>query len=210
MSVRQWQTDHERVGQHGRGQQHLSGQRNRHDEQCRQCQIGREHPFGEIQVLRLDVFDHRDVKLSRQADNRHHRHTGLHEHRRPVDRVLPVFLKAWRKFGLIEQVVESVVQAERDKHADCHEREQLDQRFESNSQHHTAMVFSHIQITCAEDDGEQRQNQRHHQRGVLSAGAGGISHGTDQDIHAQHDAFQLQRDIRQHADQANQRDHDRQ
>ncbi|RMV42175.1 hypothetical protein ALP11_05692 [Pseudomonas syringae pv. papulans] len=186
----------------------MSGQRNRHHEQRSQRQIGREHPFGEIQVLRLDVLDHRHVELTGQADNRHHRHAGLHEHRRPVDRVFPVFLEAWRQFGLIEQVVESVVQAERDEHTDCHESEQLDQRLESNGQHHAAMVFGDIQIARTEDDGEQRENQRHPQRGVLSTNTGGIGHGTDQDIHPQHDAFELQRDVRQHADQADQRHHD--
>ncbi len=210
MSVSQRQADHERVGQHGARQEHLSGQCNRDHEQCSQRQIRREHPFGEIQVLRLNVLDHRHVELAGQADNRHHRHAGLHEHRRPVDRVFPVFLETWREFGLIEQVVESVIQAERDEYADRHERKQLDQRLEGNGQHHTAMVFGDIQIACAEDDGEQRENQRHHQRGVLRAGAGGVSHGTDQDIHPKHDAFELQRDVRQHADQANQRHHHRQ
>ncbi len=188
----------------------MPGQRDRHHEQCRQRQVGREHPLRQVQVLRLDVFDHRDVKLSRQADNGHHCHAGLHDHRRPVDRVLPVFFKTRREFGLIEQIIEAVIQTERDEHADRHKREQLDQRFKGDGQNHAAVMFGDVQVTRTEDDGEQRQNQRHHQRRILGAGAGGVRHRTDQNIHAQHDAFQLQGDVRQHADQADQRHHHRQ
>ncbi len=69
------------------------------------------------------------------------------------------------------------------------------------------MVFGDVQAARAEDDGEQRQHQRNHQRGVLHAGAGGVGVGADQQVDAEHDALELQGDIRQHADQADQRHH---
>ncbi|MCY1407573.1 hypothetical protein D9M71_228780 [compost metagenome] len=72
------------------------------------------------------------------------------------------------------------------------------------------MVFGDVQAAGTEDDREQRQHQRHHQRGVLHAAAGGVGAGTDQQVDAEHDALELQGDIRQHADQADQRHHHRQ
>ncbi len=109
-----------------------------------------------------------------------------------------------------EQVVEAVVQVEYHEHAHGQEGQQLDQRFEGNGQDHAAVVLGDIQAARTENDGEQCQHQRHHQGSVLHASAGGIGIGPDQQVDAKHDAFELQGDIGQHADQADQRNDHRQ
>lgn len=103
--------------------------------------------------------------------------------------VSPIVLQVDRLAGLAEQVVEAVIQVEDDEDAHGEEGQQLDQRFEGNRQDHATVVFGHVQAAGTEDDGEQRQYQRHHQRGVLHAGAGGVGIGADQKVHAQHDAL---------------------
>ena len=123
----QWQADHEGVGQYRAGQQHLPGQGNGYHKQPGQNQVGRKHPFGQLQVLRLDVFNHGDMELTGQADNRHHRHASLDDHRRPVDGFFPVLLKPRCEHGLIEQIVETVIEPISHKGADGEKGEQLDQ-----------------------------------------------------------------------------------
>ena len=210
MGLGHWQADHIGVRQHRAGQQHLAAQGDGHHKQCREDQISREHPLGQAQILGVDVLHHRHMKLSRQADDRHHGDAGLYHHRRPVDGLFPVFLKARGEHGLAEQIAETVVQAVGDKRTDGEKSEQLDQRLKGNRQHHAAVVFGGVEVACTEHDGKQRQYQRHNQGRVLGAGAGGVGAGADQQVHAQHDAFELQRDIGQHADQADQRHHHRQ
>lgn len=210
MGLGQGQADDEGIRQDRAGQQHLPGQGDRHHEQRGQGQVGGKHPLGQAQVLGLDVLHHGDVELPRQADDRHHGDAGLHHHRRPVDGFLPILLQARGEHGLAEQVVETVVQAIGDKGADREKGQQLDQGFEGNRQHHTAVVLGGVEVAGTEDDGEQRQDQRHDQRRVLGAGAHGVGAGADQQVHAKHDALELQGDVGQHTDQADQRHHHRQ
>ncbi|PBJ16725.1 hypothetical protein BSG18_57260 [Pseudomonas ogarae] len=210
MGLGQRQADNERVRQYRAGQHHLPGEGDGHHEQRGQGQVGGEYPLGQAQVLGIDVFHHGHMELPRQADDRHHRHPGLHHHGRPVDGFFPVLLQAWGEHGLVEQVVEAVVQAVRHERTDRQEGEQLDQGFEGNRQHHATVVFGGVEVAGTEYDGEQGQDQRDDQRGVLGAGAHGIGASTDQQVHPEHDALELQGDVRQHADQADQRDHHRQ
>ncbi|MNF76194.1 hypothetical protein D3C84_583010 [compost metagenome] len=72
------------------------------------------------------------------------------------------------------------------------------------------MVLCGVEVASTKHDGKQRQYQRHDQRSVLGAGPHGIGSGADQQVYAEHDALELQGDVRQHADQADQRHHDRQ
>ena len=160
--------------------------------------------------MRVDVLDYGDVKLPRQADDRHHRHAGLHHHRRPVNGFFPVFLEARGEHCLVEQVIETVVQTKSDEGADREKSKQLDQRLKGNRQHHAAVVLGGVEVARTEDDGEQRQHQRHDQRRVLRAGAHGVGTGADQQVHAEDDAFELQGDVGEDADQADQRDDHRQ
>ncbi|MNF67783.1 hypothetical protein D3C76_436370 [compost metagenome] len=53
------------------------------------------------------------------------------------------------------------------------------------------MVFGDIQAAGAEQDGEQGEDQRDHQRRVLHPRARGIGTGADQQVDAEHDTFQL-------------------
>ena len=69
------------------------------------------------------------------------------------------------------------------------------------------MVLGGIEVAGAEQNGKQRQDQGHDQGRVLDPGAGGIGAGTDQQVDPQHNALELQGDIRQHPHQADQRDH---
>ncbi len=103
-----------------------------------------------------------------------------------------------------EQVIEPIVQVEDDEDPHGQKRQQLDQRLERDRQHHAPVVLGDVQAARAEYDGEQRQHQRHHQRSVLYARAGGVCTGADQQIDAQHDAFELQGNVGQHAHQADQ------
>jgi len=74
------QADHVGVRQYGAGQQHLAAESDGDDEQSGEDQVGGEYPLGYAQVLRVDVLYHRHMKLSGQADDRHHRYAGLHHH----------------------------------------------------------------------------------------------------------------------------------
>ncbi|MCY1345726.1 hypothetical protein D9M69_317910 [compost metagenome] len=112
--------------------------------------------------------------------------------------------------GALEQVVEAVEQAEGDVGAHREESQKLDQGFEGDRQHHAAVVLGGVEVAGAEEDGEQGQHQGHDQRRVLGAGAGGVGAGADQQVHPEDDALELQGDVGQHADQADQRHHHRQ
>ena len=155
----QRQADDKRIRQHRAGQQHLPGQGDRHDKQRGQGQIGRKHPLGQAKILRVDVFHYGHVELPGQADDRHHRHPGLHDHRWPVDRLLPVLLQARCQHGLVKQVFETVVQTISHERTHREEGEQLDQRFKGNGQHHAAVVFGGVEVASAEHNGEQCQHQ---------------------------------------------------
>ena len=159
MGFGQRQADDEGVRCHACRQQHLPGEGDGHDEQRSQHQIGREYPARQAQVLGLDVLHHGDVELPRQTDDGDHRHTGLHQHCRPVHRLVPESVQLGGVVCLVEQIVEAVVQAEGDEGANGEEGQQLDQRLEGNRQHHAAMVLGDVEVAGAEQNGEQRQSQ---------------------------------------------------
>ncbi|MNZ58058.1 hypothetical protein D3C78_760570 [compost metagenome] len=206
----QGQADDEGVRDHAAGQQHLSGQGDGHHEERGQGQVDGEDPARLAQVLGLDVFYHRDVELPGQADDGEHGHARLHQHRRPVQRLRPIVLQLGGAAGASEEVIETVEQAEGDVGAHREEGQQLDQGLEGNGQHHATVVLGGVEVAGAEEDGEQRQHQGHDQRRVLSAGAGGFRPRADQQVHPEDDALELQGDVGQHADQADQRHHHRQ
>ncbi|MNF63055.1 hypothetical protein D3C84_447470 [compost metagenome] len=210
MGLGQRQADDEGVRRHPGRQQHLPGQGNGHDEQRGEYQVGGEHPARQEQIPGLDIFHHGDMELPRQADDGDHRHARQGQHRRPVHRLGPELVEFGGVARLFEQVAETVVQPIGDEGADSEEGQQLDQRLEGDRQHHAAVVFGDVQVARAEQDGEQRQDQRYDQRGVLGADAAGVGTGADQQVDAEDDALELQGDIGQHADQADQRHDDRQ
>ena len=102
---------------------------------------------------------------------------------------MPVLLQARREHRLIEQVVETVIQAVGYKGADGEKGEQFDQRLEGNRQHHAAVVFGGIEVARAKYNGKQRQHQGHNQCGVLGTGACCIRPGPYQQIDAEHNAL---------------------
>jgi len=210
MQLGQRQAEDERVRSDARRQQHLTGEGDRHDEHGGQHEVEREHPASQAEVARLDVFHYRDVELPRQADDRHHRHGGLNQHRCPVDVLAPEIGEFGRVVGAVEQVAEAVVKAEGDECADREKGQQLDQRFEGDRQDHAAVVLGDVEIARPEENGEQCQDDRDDQGRVSRAGSRGLDVDAAQHVHPEHDALELQRDVRQHTDQADQRDHHRQ
>ncbi len=68
------------------------------------------------------------------------------------------------------------------------------------------MVLGDIQVARAEENGEQRQDDRDDERGVAGAGSCSLDVDAAEHVHPEHDALELQRNIRQHTDQADQRD----
>nr|GEZ17028.1 putative ABC transporter, ATP-binding protein [Tanacetum cinerariifolium] len=175
------------------------------------CQAG-----GRSQQAVADVGEQQD---DHDADPAHRQHPVTERFERALGGFAPqqpgqqhvvghhVRLKPWREHRLIEQIVHPVVKPERDERTNGHESEQLDQRLERNRQDHAPVVFGGVEVAGAEDDGEQREHQGNDQCGVLRTRARRVGAGTDEDVHPQHDAFELQRNVGQNADQADQRDH---
>lgn len=126
-----------------------------------------------------------------EANDRHHGHAGLDHHRRPIDGFLPVLLKSRRKHGLVEQVVETVIQAISHKGAYREKGEQFDQRLKGNGKHHAPVVFCGVEVARAKQDSEQRQHQRHDQCRVLDPGAGGVGASPDQQVNPEHNTRRL-------------------
>ncbi len=111
---------------------------------------------------------------------------------------------------LVEQIAEAVEQTEGDECANRHECQELDQGFEGDGQDHSAVMLGDIEVAGAEEDGEQREHNRHDECRVARAGTGRLDVDAAQYVHAEHDALKLQGDVGQHPHQADQGDHYRQ
>ena len=165
---RQRQRQHVRVRRDPASTQDVgAGQGDGHHHQRDQHQIGAEHPARRAQVGYVLAFDHRHVELARQAHDRREREQGLrHETARQSGR--GHYLRGLQRARAHAAVPRQVQQRE---HADRHEGEQLDQRFQRHRQHHAAMVFGRVDLAGAEQDREHRQQQGHVQ-GRVAEGAG--------------------------------------
>ncbi|MCY1434806.1 hypothetical protein D9M71_508780 [compost metagenome] len=104
-----------------------------------------------------------------------------------------------------------MVEAEGGEDAHGEEGQQLDQRLEGDGRHHAFVTLGGIQVAGAEDDGEQRQQQRHIQRGVLQRAErlALVGHADfrvlPEDQETAGDRLQLQGDIGDHPDHRDQR-----
>ena len=195
VSVREWKCQHVAVRRHriGTGQR-LAGQRDRQHQHADQREVADKHPAGRLQVGRILAFDHRDMELARQADDRGEREQGLREETRGQLRAGECARAVHHPRGdaaLAGQVPQR-------EHADRHERHQLDQRLQRDRQHHAAMMFSGIDATRAEQDREHRQHQRNVQRGIGEPLRGQRS--SAEHAHAHAHGLELQREIRDRRD----------
>ena len=210
MSFGQRQVDHEGVRHHPAGQVQHAGQSNGDDEQRGENEVGRKHPAGHPQIPAVGVLHHGDVELARQAHQGGHGHAHLHQQTGPLRVGLPECLQLRRGQCLAEQIARPIEQAPGDEGANREEGQQFDQRFEGHRQHHATVVLGDIQAAGAEQNGEQGQHQADDQGRVLGAGARRVGTGSGEQVDAEDDGFELQGDIGQHADQADQRHHHRQ
>ena len=215
--LRHRQREHERVGVDAAvGKPQQPAERDRQDEDVDREHVQRKQPDRLVEMLLVDVLDHGDLELPRQEHDRHHR-----QDREPC----PVRVAAGNAFerrhhrpqlGLSrrprEEVAEAVVDAEGDESADGEKREELHQRFERDRGHHALVMLGGVEVARAEGDGERGQDQRHPQRGILAercrADLGrhddfGI---LDEDREAVRHCLQLQGDVRQDADDGDDRD----
>ena len=93
-----------------------------------------------------------------------------------------------------------------DEDADREEGDQLDQRLEGDGGHHALVALGGVEVARAEDDGEERHEQRHVERGVLHDDQRARLRRHDdlrvreQDLEAGGHRLQLQRDVGQDAD----------
>ncbi len=201
---RQRQRQHVGIGRRAAaGEQRLPRQGDRHHEHAEDDEIAAEQPARGADVGGILAFDHRDVELARQADDRGEgdqrlcdetgRQPRRGDHARGVDH-------ARAEVAIARQVQQR-------EHADGDERQQLHQRFQRHRQHHAAVVFGGVDLARAEEDGEHRQQQRDVQRGV---GEQRIVAARRQHFDAHRNGFELQRDVGHGGDQRDRRDQRRQ
>ena len=204
---RQGQHEHVAVDLSGREGEH-AGQCDRHHEQVDHDEIEREQPGGPSNLVLAVVLDHGDVKLPRQQHDREHReqrHRGKRgehglagEHRggiRPLQ-------------GLCEQRERPVEHPKGDEHANADEGDELDDGFGRDRQHQPVLVLGGIDMTRAEQHGEDRHRDRHVERDVaqhrLHCAAGGSDMHQDRGQRGRH-RFELKRDVWDRADDRDQR-----
>ncbi len=194
-----------------------AAERDRQHENVDRQHVEREQPDRLVEVLFVDVLDHRDLELARQEHDRHHR-----EDSEPDPARVAAGDAAERSHHVaqlrvegraIEQIAEAVVDPERDEHADGEKGEQLDQRLEGDRRHHPLVMLGRIEMPRAEGDREGRQDQRHPECGVLHDRLRVDLVRHDDPRVLQHDGeavrhrLQLQRDVGQDADHGDHGDH---
>ena len=187
-------------------------QGDRQHENIDQQQVDGEQPARFLQVALVDVFDHRDLKLARQHQEGER---GEQHQRRPVGRAAGVFEREQggeigRDGRTHENIVPTVVDVERDHHADGQKRDQLDHRLERDRGDHPFVALGGVEVPGAENHRERGQRERHVERGVeIPVARRGRSGAGEQAVFARH-RFKLQGDIRHDADHRHQRHHARQ
>ena len=199
----QRQAQHQGVGGiAGRAGAHRhAGGGDRQHRQRHQRQVAAEHPARPADVRDVHAFDHRDVELSRQADDRGEGQQRLADE---ADR---------RRFadqgsGGFAEVELAAVEPEHREHAHRHQRHQLDHRLQRDRQHHARTVLGGIDLAGAVEDREQGHQHRHVQRRVADAGQQPVLPA--QHLQAERHRLVLQREVGHRRDQRNEADQGRQ
>ena len=153
----------------------------------------------------IHVFDHDDLKLAGQENNRQ---SGEQNQRSPGTGAPGFEFKESAKISFgnspLEEVTQAAEQAVGHKNADRHEGNQLDHRFKGDGGHHAFVPLGCIKMAGAEQDGKQGEDDGD-QEGRIQAQPLPLAAGViEQDIHTGCHRFQLQGNVRHHA---NHRDH---
>ena len=186
---RQGQHEEVRVGPLGHHLQADDG--DRHDEEGHAEEVEREQPGGGRQVPFLDVLDHGDLELPRQADDRRRREEGQRHPAWPED-VLGADDHLGRHVG--EDVVEAVGDDEGGEDADREQRAQLDDRLQRDRRDDAVVTLVRVQVPGAEQNGEKCHAGGDPERGRHPVRLAG------DDLVAAGDALQLQGDVGRRGD----------
>ena len=156
----------------------------------------------------MAVLDHRDMELARQAEEGHRRQErGDHPgERRAFARHALGHLGRTREMR--QKIARPVEQHEQHERAHRQQRQQLDHRFEGDGQHHAAMLLGGLHVAHAEQDGEDRHQGGHDQRGVgVDDAARAVEPGRrlGDGLEGRGHRLELQRDVGQHAHRGEQR-----
>ena len=181
--------------------------RDRQHEYVDQHEIDREQPGGAADFGLAVVFDHGDVELPRQQHDReqgerchraeHGKPRSAGQHRRR-----PRFAECAG-----EQRKRTGKHHEGDKDADGEECHELDDRFGGDRQHQPVLMFGGVGVARAEQHRKRRHEQRDEQRAVAEhrrQPAARSRRGHDRADRRGH-RLELQRDVRNHADDGDQR-----
>ena len=167
-------------------------------------QVDGHGPAGNLEIPVVRVFNHHNVELSWQADNRQHGHQGLGEERRCLYSVGGQGANQVRLGGFLEQVTETVEQPVPDEQADSDKGDQFDQGFEGHRLDHATVVFRRLQVAGAEQHGEHGQGKGDVPGRIVPGRSTdllvGIA-GAGQYVEAEGNGFQLQGDVRHAANQ---------
>ncbi len=208
LAVGERQLQHEEVGIDLRPQQQKAGGGDRHHEQVDQHQVGREQPARRPEARRMAVLDHGDMELARQAEEGHRRQERGDDpgERRALARHALGDLGRARDMG--QEIARPVEQHEQHERPHGQQCQQLDHRFEGDRQHHAAMLLGGLDVAHAEQDGEERHQGGHDQRGVgVHHAARAVEPGRrlGDGLEGRGHRLELQRDVGQHADRGEQR-----
>ena len=170
------------------------------DEQREPEQVRREYPTRRAQIDILVCLDDRNVKLSREAEDCSAGENQLGHERirhmiKPKNGIGAACCSGHFSWSFPEE--------NNGKNADCAESQQFDYRLKGNRNHHAFMMFSDINLACAEQDREDGERHGNHQgRVVLRASGCGV---IGNDAEAADDGFELQCDVRHRTNRRNNR-----
>jgi len=184
-------------------------QRDRQDEDVDEEEVEREEPDRLAEVVLVHVLDDRDLELPRQEHDGEHREE---RHERPGAVAATAALdgeeslEPRRRAREGEDLAEPVVEAERDERAHRQEGEELHDRLEGDRRDEALVPLGRVEVARAEEDGERGERQRDVERAVLDDRQGhGLGRHHDvrvlqEDGEAARDRLQLERDVRDDAD----------
>ncbi len=210
VTARQRQREHEHVAVDTAARKRQQpGNRDRNNEQVDQHQIERKQPGGAPDLGFAAVLHHGDMELARQQHDRHGREQRHGDERAPY-RLAREHGGGVRRFHRLgEQRHRTVEHHECHEDADRHERDQLDDRLGRDRQDQAVLMLGGVDMARAEQHREGRHRHGDEQRDVaehrLRHAGGHVEMRQDRAERCGH-GFELQRDVRDRADDRDQRD----
>ena len=210
------QRQHERVGiDAAAGEAHQAPKRDRQDKQIERERIERQEPNCLADMTLADVLDDADLELPRKA---HHRERRDEHQRHPAGRAAGCRIERQQAAqvrglcGARKHVAQPVIDAIDDKRADSEERRELHDGFEGDRGNHSLVPLGRVQMPRAEQHCEEREDQRDVERRVfddrrrVGRRRRQLRKLGDDRVAVRH-CLQLERHVRNHADQRNDRHH---